>query len=312
MEPFRHHVYACDQKKPEGAPSCPGRGSAAVIEALRREITAQGRSRAFVNGALATAGALKDLSSRLIELHGQHEHQTLLDPATHLDVVDAVGALESLAAPVGTAFEAMRAAADELKRAERAVLDREARQDLVAFQLAELDRAQLRADHADEDVELAETRQVLASAERVERLCEESYASLYESDAAVLSQLGSVWRRVGELAALDRAFQPYLESREAIKSQLEDLAAFLRRYAGSIEASPDRLQELGVEIGRFGQRDAASNGLEVTVAQLETDGAGHQSFLPQLSGDPSREQREQSLEMLGIARIAAEGGFAAD
>src|SRR5213592_3617516 len=55
---------------------------------VRREITSQGRSRAFVNGALATAGALKELSARLIELHGQHEHQTLLDPATHLDVLD--------------------------------------------------------------------------------------------------------------------------------------------------------------------------------------------------------------------------------
>src|SRR4030095_289078 len=50
---------------------------------VRREITAQGRSRAFINGVLATAGALRDLSSRLIELHGQHEHQTLLDPSTH-------------------------------------------------------------------------------------------------------------------------------------------------------------------------------------------------------------------------------------
>src|SRR5687768_11110409 len=51
---------------------------------VRREITAQGRSRAFINGTLATANALKELSSRLIELHGQHEHQTLLDPARHL------------------------------------------------------------------------------------------------------------------------------------------------------------------------------------------------------------------------------------
>src|SRR5215472_2482662 len=58
---------------------------------VRREITAQGRSRAFVNGALATASALRDLSARLIELHGQHEHQTLLDPATHIDLIDAFG-----------------------------------------------------------------------------------------------------------------------------------------------------------------------------------------------------------------------------
>src|SRR6184192_2015935 len=71
---------------------------------VRREITAQGRSRAFVNGALATAGALKDLSTRLIELHGQHEHQTLLDPSTHLTVLDAFGRLDALTAPTAEAF----------------------------------------------------------------------------------------------------------------------------------------------------------------------------------------------------------------
>src|SRR4029079_19007904 len=76
---------------------------------VRREITAQGRSRAFVNGALATAGALQDLSNRLIELPGQHEHQTLLDPATHLGVLDAFGRLDAVAAPVASAFDALRA-----------------------------------------------------------------------------------------------------------------------------------------------------------------------------------------------------------
>src|SRR5713101_4788158 len=55
---------------------------------VRREITSQGRSRAFIDGSLATAGALKELASRLVELHGQHEHQTLLDSATHLAVLD--------------------------------------------------------------------------------------------------------------------------------------------------------------------------------------------------------------------------------
>src|SRR5258708_3361448 len=74
---------------------------------VRREITAQGRSRAFINGALATAGALKDLSSRLIEMHGQHEHQTLLDPSTHLGALDTFGALDPLLAPTAAAFEVM-------------------------------------------------------------------------------------------------------------------------------------------------------------------------------------------------------------
>src|SRR6478736_8073453 len=70
---------------------------------IRREITAQGRSRAFVNGALATAGALKELSNRLIELHGQHEHQTLLDPSTRLGVIDVFGALAQPAAVTAAA-----------------------------------------------------------------------------------------------------------------------------------------------------------------------------------------------------------------
>jgi DNA repair protein RecN (Recombination protein N) len=219
-----------------------GDGGEEVI--VRREITAQGRSRAFVNGALATAGALKDLSARLIELHGQHEHHTLLDPATHVGVLDTFGHLDGT--DTASAFDAMRSAADELARVRRANSARETRLELVTFQLAELDKAALKADAdgATEDVDLAATRQVLASAERVERLCAESYASLYESDEAILATLGAVWRRVGELATLDPKFLPYLEARDAIKPQLEDLALFLRRYADGIEASPARLQQI--------------------------------------------------------------------
>src|SRR5207253_9127172 len=83
---------------------------------VRREITAQGRSRAFINGALATAGALKELSARLVELHGQHEHQTLLDPSTHLAALDAFGRLEGRVAETAAAFELMRAKADDVAR----------------------------------------------------------------------------------------------------------------------------------------------------------------------------------------------------
>src|SRR6188768_1264203 len=115
---------------------------------VRREITAQGRSRAFIDGALATATSLKALAGDLIELHGQHEHQTLLDPTTHLTVLDAYGQLEPLAAPVRTAFESMRAAAEALATLRRAVADRDARVDLLTFQLNELDRADLKAGGA--------------------------------------------------------------------------------------------------------------------------------------------------------------------
>ncbi len=108
----------------------------------------------------------------------------------------------------------MRQIQDELARVRAAASDRDTRQDLITFQLAELDRADLKpisGEEPGEDVELGAQRQVLASAERVERLCAESYASLYDSDDAVLAALGGVWRRVGELAAIDPQFQPYLD-----------------------------------------------------------------------------------------------------
>ena len=208
---------------------------------VRREITAQGRSRAFVNGSLVTAGTLKELAGRLIELHGQHEHQTLLDPATHLGLLDAFGGLSAPGLATEAVFASMRAAQEALDAAVKAATDRESRVDLLTFQLGELDKV---APVRGEDEELAARRQVLASAERVERLCTEGYASLYESDGAVLASLGGVWRRVGELAALDPQFQPYLEARGSIKAQLEDLASFLRRYGETIEASPERLQQV--------------------------------------------------------------------
>jgi DNA repair protein RecN (Recombination protein N) len=208
---------------------------------IRREVTSQGRSRAFVNGSLVTAGALRDIGARLVDLHGQHEHQALLDPHTHLDLLDRFAGLERERRAVADAFDAFqaaRAARDEIRELSR---QRASRLELIEFQLAELDRAQPREG---EDEELSARRTLLSSAERVRRLADESYAILYDRDDAVLAGLGQVWRRVGELAALDARFAPYLETRDGVKSQLEDLAAFLRGYAASIDASPAKLQEV--------------------------------------------------------------------
>jgi DNA repair protein RecN (Recombination protein N) len=208
---------------------------------VRRDITAQGRSRSFVNGALASAGALRDLAARLVELHGQHEHQALLDPLTHLPLLDAYAELEEPAARVASAWQGVRSLREQLERSRMDAREKTARLDLIAFQLGEIEKA---APKPGEDDELAALRQVLASADRVQRLCEESYGALYDSDAAVLAGLGAVWKRVGELAAIDPRFAPYVDARDGIKSQLEDLAFFLRRYADTVDASPARLQQV--------------------------------------------------------------------
>ena len=209
---------------------------------VRRDISSQsGRSRAFMNGALVTSTALRDATAQLVDLHGQHEHQVLLDPASHLDLLDAFAGLQTEREQVGLAFARVQSLTAERERLALDSREKARREEYLQFQLTEIRRA---APKPGEDDELSTSRQVLANAERLQRLCAEAYTGLYEGDGAVLPALASVWKRVGELASIDPQFEPYLSARETVKSQLEDLAYFLRSYSAEFDASPARLQEV--------------------------------------------------------------------
>src|SRR6266496_82924 len=107
---------------------------------VRREITSQGRSRSFINGALATAAALRDLSYRLVELHGQHEHQALLDPLTHLPLLDGYAALDPLVSDMASVWRSVRELREQLERSRMDAREKSARLDLIAFQLGEIEK----------------------------------------------------------------------------------------------------------------------------------------------------------------------------
>lgn len=208
---------------------------------VRREVSAEGRSRAFLDDTLVTAGALKERMAVWVDLHGQHEHQTLQLPQTHLDLLDRVAGLTDARADVAAAHSTYVAARDALAALQLDARERAARIELLTFQLAEVDKVQ---PLEGEDDQLASTRQVLANADRVQRLSTEAFQALYEDEHAALEILSQVWRRLDELAALDPAVRPYASARDDVKAQLEDLAFFLRRYISAIDASPARLQEV--------------------------------------------------------------------
>ena len=208
---------------------------------VRRELSAQGRSRAAVDGVLTTSAGLREVCGGLVDLHGQHEHQVLLDPSAHLGLLDefahAVRDREEVARAF-SAWESVRGERDSLLSDQR---EKASRAEFLQFQLSEIERAR---PHHGEDEQLTSRRQVLANADRLQRLCTEAYDALYEGDQAALTTLGSVWKKVGDLAALDARFGPFLETRDPLTSQLEDLAFFLRSYAAAIDAAPERLQEV--------------------------------------------------------------------
>ena len=267
---------------------------------VRREITSQGRSRAFINGALATAAALKDLSNRLVELHGQHEHQQLLDPAQHLALLDAWAGLDAMRAQVAGRFAAVRGLREQLDRLRMDDRERAARLDLVEFQLGELGKANLRAG---EDETLNAERQLLRSADLIQRLCGESYAELYDNESAALTALGRIWKRVGELAAIDPRFAPYLDARDGIKAQLEDLAFTLRDFADGIDASPARLQHVEDRLALIERLKRKHGGtLEDAIAHRDRLAAEHQALT---GGQSSIAEIEQQLADAGRTFLQA-------
>jgi len=235
---------------------------------VRREITAQGRSRAFVNGALATAGALRDLASRLLEMHGQHDHQGLLDAESHLDLLDAFGGFDAAREAVGDLHQnvvALRAERDTLRLDERTKL---ARIDLLQFQRDEIDKA---APRPGEDAALGAERDVLANAEKLQRTSAEAYELLYERDEAALALLKSVWKRVGDLAAVDPRAVPLLDGRDAVDAQLQELAYFLRDYSDQIDASPGRLQDVDDRLALLDRlKRKYGPGLDEVIAHADT------------------------------------------
>jgi DNA repair protein RecN (Recombination protein N) len=208
---------------------------------VRREISAQGRSRAYIDGSLATSAALRELSQVLVDLHGQHEHQVLLDPSAHVDLLDQFAGTESLRHEVAETFAAWQQTRTERDRYHAAARENAARVEFLQFQLAEIDRV---APKDAEDEQLAAYRQVLANADKLQRLCNEAYDALYEGEHAALQALSVVWRRLAELTAIDERFGAYSDARDSVKLQLDDLAFFLRSYVAGIDASPERLQEV--------------------------------------------------------------------
>lgn len=210
---------------------------------LRRDITAQGRSRAFVDGELTAVRTLHNRVRDLIDLHGQHEHQTLLDPGSHLALLDAFIARTSDgddSLRVAAAFRAWQTT----KRCLRNVRDRERevdqRRDLLAYQRDEIRGVSPREG---EDGLLATRRKRLMNAERLATLATQAYGMLYEQDGSLMSGLGQVWRHLEELARLDESVGSHLGVRSEVESRLEDLAFFLRSYGDSIEASPVELEQ---------------------------------------------------------------------
>ena len=208
---------------------------------LRREVRGQGRSRAFVNGQGQPIKQLKQIGAILVDLHGQHEHQSLLDPKFHARFLDAFAGLDDQRRLVEQHWRAYRNSAARLDRlrAERDALAAE--DELRSFQLEEIRRL---APRPGEEAELERELQVLDNAETLSQGGLQLYDQLYQREGAVYEILGQVRRQLDQLREIDPALGPQATALEELIYEVEDLAGQLRDYARRIEVRPGRADEL--------------------------------------------------------------------
>ena len=212
---------------------------------LRRSIDKSGRSRCFINGHAATLAQLREAGELLVDIHGQHAHQSLLRPAAQRDLLDAHSGCADLARETADAFRAWkrldqlasRAQAEFAQReAERADL-RDATGELKKLALREAEWDQISAAHA----KLAHGSSLLAGAQS-------SLEALADADGACLAQLAAIAGRLRALSGHDKGLAPIVELLESAEAQAAEAARELRRYAARVDLDPDALREIEARI----------------------------------------------------------------
>src|SRR3984957_8696027 len=205
---------------------------------LKREIAAGGRGRAWINGTTVTATVLADVGRSLVNVHGQHEAETLLDPESQRRILDAFGGAGELADQVRRSHEGLAAVARERTELAARRADAERRADYLRHVAGEIEAAVLKPG---EDVRLDEEARVLAHAEELRQLAAGMTTSL---DETVLAELGGMRRQLGALRRTDPSLDPLQELLDSGYYALQELARALETYEQAIELDPERLADV--------------------------------------------------------------------
>src|SRR4026208_59109 len=203
----------------------------------RRVLSRSGRHRVYVNGNLCPLRVLEELGGTLIDIHGQHEQQSLLAAAKQLDALDGCGQLYELRGRYEQAYEGWKDLQTQLDALQNDVIDRARREDMLRFQAQEIEQAGLSSD---EEERLSSERQRLVHAHRLREFAHEAHVELQADEQAVLTRLGKIGRTLAELGQIDPAMGDCEQTATESAIPLKELARRLRDYAQRLEADPDR------------------------------------------------------------------------
>lgn len=208
---------------------------------VRRELSIAGKNRIFINNQLVTQGVLKQIGAFLVDIHGQGEHASLYDIATHVSMLDEFAGNDKLLDSVASAYSAWVSIKSELAALEKDESEKLQLLDILRFQVEEIKRT---SPQYGEDTLLEDEKRRLNNSEKLSSLSEAAYKLLYDNDESTISTLERAIQKITELADFDPTFHEYDEGLKSAQAVIEELAISARDFRSRVEFSPERLNEI--------------------------------------------------------------------
>lgn len=227
-----------------------GKGIEGEELVLKRLITSRGKSRAYINGELATIQMLSSVAEEVISIYGQHHAQILRRPERHLDLLDEFGGLLPLREEYQRTLRELREVSARIREIEADRERRERERELFVFQLKELKAAHLKEG---EEEELREKRSVLRNLQRIMEGARRAEEGLYSGEGSAAERLTEVAEEMGRLSELDPSLSPLKGSVEGALLEVEEAARELRRYLEGLDHDPSALEEVEGRLDELGR-----------------------------------------------------------
>ncbi|HEY9202325.1 MAG TPA: DNA repair protein RecN [Gammaproteobacteria bacterium] len=214
---------------------------------LRRRLGSDGRSRAFINGSAVPLQDMRQLGEMLVDIHGQHEHQSLMKAEMQRQLLDDYANHAPLVDDVKSTFSEWRKQKTKLTELSNASQDRNDRLDLLRYQVSELDQLELQDGEAQQ---LQQEHQLLANADELDEKTAASLQALYEADEnSIYTQLSRQARTIESIIATDEKISPVYEMLSEAMVQIEESASLLRDYRDNLNSDPQRFSEIETRLG---------------------------------------------------------------
>lgn len=215
---------------------------------VRRTVNRFGKNRIYVNDRAATLGFLETLGQKLVDIHGQHEHQSLLRINRHRELLDLFGDLVSRREHVTSLYRSLRTLHEQRRRLQEEYERMTSEKDMAVYQCDEISKANVRPG---EDEELEQERQKLLHSEKLRGVCQQIEETLYGDERSVVDTVGHLQKRLEEASRVDPQLMEVAQQLETALHHLEETAQQVQRYADTIEGDPHRLDQVEARLAEL-------------------------------------------------------------